>query len=339
MTVLPLHTERLSLRPMRIDDLAAFVAYRNDPEVARYQDWPLPFITHDAERLLEAQSGLADITPGTWVQIALVDDVGTVVGDLAVGLSADGHVADVGYSLARDHWGVGYATEALSAMVDALFGRGVHRVVATLDPANVNSMRVLERTGFLREGVARRAVHVRGVWSDDLRFSLLADERAVWRDRLAPATLVELVELDADTVWPYARLVTHPSQESFVAPMSASFADALFPEVVDGAALRPWLRGIRADGDPAGFMMTALATAAHPDPYLWRLLIDRRHQGRGIGRAAVLHLAALLRTEGHRRLTVSWVDGRGGPSGFYQRLGFRPTGRLLDGEVEGELML
>ena len=73
--------------------------------------------------------------------------------------------------------------------------------------------------------------------------------------------------------------------------------------------------------------------------YLWRLLVDRRHQGRGIGTTAIGQLCDLLRRQGCTRLVTSWVDGRGGPRGFYTRLGFVPTGRLVDGEVEAELDL
>ena len=103
--------------------------------------------------------------------------------------------------------------------------------------------------------------------------------------------------------------------------------------------LEPWFRAIEADGVIAGFMMIAEETPPGEIPYLWRLLIDRRHQGRGIGSRAVALLVDRLRTMGKDRLHVSWQPGRGGPEGFYRKLGFVPDGRVIDGEVVAELLL
>ena len=97
------------------------------------------------------------------------------------------------------------------------------------------------------------------------------------------------------------------------------------------------MRGIVANGEPVGFVMLAAVTPAHPDPYLWRLLIDRKHQRRGVGDATLRQLIQHLRSEGCTRLLTSWVEGPGGPAPFYTRLGFSPTGRVIDGEVEGAL--
>ena len=61
----------------------------------------------------------------------------------------------------------------------------------------------------------------------------------------------------------------------------------MFPESIDGAPVVPWMRAIEADGELVGFVMLAITTEAHPEPYLWRFLIDRMHQRRGIGSAAL----------------------------------------------------
>ncbi len=92
--------------------------------------------------------------------------------------------AMIGYSIDPAHQGRGYATEAAGALVDRLFDRlHVHRVAATLDPANVSSARVLERLGFRYEGRGVKAAYVRGEWADDDRYAILADERRAWRER------------------------------------------------------------------------------------------------------------------------------------------------------------
>ena len=339
MGLLPIRTGRLTIRMMRPNDAERLAEYRNDPNVARFQGWDLPYTLEHASAMLAHQAHFDQPPPAEWVQLA-VERHGEVIGDLAVCLIADGHIAQVGYTFAAEHQGRGYATEALGGLVDALFAStDVHRVVANLDPANTPSLRVLERVGFAFEGLARRAELVRGQWLDDLSYGLLREDRAAWVVERPEVMEVALVELGPTTVGPFSRLAVHRSQEQFVAPMWGSFRDALFPEVIDGSPVVPWMRGIVADGQPAGFMMIAAVTPAHPDPYLWRFLIDRMHQRRGIGRAALRQLVKHLRAEGCTRLLTSWVEGPGGPAPFYTQFGFRPTGRVIDQEVEGLLEL
>jgi RimJ/RimL family protein N-acetyltransferase len=339
---LPFTTPRLVLRPLLPSDVTALTRYRNDPQVARYQDWELPYTRDLAHQLVDEMAGVQGPTPGGWVQIAVADASDRLVGDLAVGLDPDGRLAMIGYTLAPEHQGKGYATEAAGALVDRLFDRsGVHRVAATLDPANVASARVLERLGFRYEGRSVSSAFVRGSWFDDDRYAILADERHAWTvRRSAPPTTVRLVEITASNAREVGNLRVHRSQERLVAPVLVSFADALFPETDEaGGTIVPWYRAIEADGEIVGFVMLAEATATNPEPYLWRLLVDRRHQGRGIGRRVIDDLAERERLSGHTQLAVSWVPGPGSPEPFYLALGFVPTGEVHGGEIVARLPL
>ncbi|MGH9269684.1 MAG: GNAT family N-acetyltransferase [Ilumatobacteraceae bacterium] len=338
MSFLPIETERLRIRAMTVDDAPVFAAYRSEPAVARYQSWTAPYPLESARRLIEEQPSAP--TAGDWIQLAIEHD-GQMIGDVAVGLSADGKVATIGYTLASAHQGAGMATEAVGAIVDRLLdGWDVHRVEASVDPRNVASAQVVERLGFDFEGTAVSSVWSSGEWCDDDRYALTAAAHDAWRgrSRLAP-TDVRLIEVTPDNVHDVRRLCTHHSQERFVSPMAGSFADALAPEVYDGAPVVPWLRGIEADGEIVGFMMLAERTAHHPEAYLWRLLVDRRHQRRGIGWRAVTTLIEQLRADGHASLGVSWVPDRGGPEPMYRKLGFVPTGELDGTEVVARLDL
>src|SRR5579859_7611941 len=79
-----LETERLLLRPFQREDLDAFVAYRNDPEVARYQSWETPFTVRKAERLLDAMQRFTPGGPDGWYQVAIVlRQTGEMIGDCA----------------------------------------------------------------------------------------------------------------------------------------------------------------------------------------------------------------------------------------------------------------
>ncbi|MGB8877944.1 MAG: GNAT family protein, partial [Solirubrobacteraceae bacterium] len=102
-------TERLRLRPFQAGDLAAFVAYRREPEVARYQSWDTTFSLADAERFLVSQEGVKFGAPGVWVQLAAIDRLsGTLCGDCGVCVVADQPAtAEVGVTLAPDSQGSG----------------------------------------------------------------------------------------------------------------------------------------------------------------------------------------------------------------------------------------
>ncbi len=335
-----LHTPRLTLRVARAADAPTITGYRSDPEIGKFQDWDLPYDGERAAARLAAQADVDDVGEGRWTTFA-IELAGEVIGDVVACVREGGGVAEIGFTLSPGHHGHGYATEAAGALADHLFEHhGVHRIEASLDPENVASMRVLEAIGMRDEGITRRSYRVRGEWVDDLRLAMLDTDRAEWltRPRTAPASL-ELVEITPDVSYLWGRLRTHRSQERFVSPMALSFRDALFPEVIEGAPVVPWMRGVLADGERVAFVMLAEVTDHHPEPYLWRLLVDRMHQRRGIGSSIVRHLAAQMLVAGHTTLLTSWGEGPGSPREFYLEEGFVPTGELDGDETVGRLTL
>lgn len=340
MSFEPLRTERLLMRPMRTGDASAIAARRSDPDVARYQNWTAPFPLESAQALVADLVAMDGPAKGEWWMLTIADlDDTTVLGDLAVHLSDHGHTAEIGYTLARDAWGRGYAVEAADALLAYLFDTvGVTRVEATLHPDNPASAMVLERIGLIFEGHTRLSFWLDGENSDDWIYGVVRDDWEAWRDRPrhTPA-MVRLVEVTTDNFGRVERLVTHRTQQEFVSSVRESFGDALFPEVVDGAPLVPWMRAIEADGELVGFVMVALTTEVHREPYLWRLLVDRMHQRRGIGRAVLDLLVEQCRAWGDRSLLTSWTPGRGSPEPMYLGYGFVPTGEIVDGETEGRL--
>jgi RimJ/RimL family protein N-acetyltransferase len=338
----PLRTERLLLRPMRTDDAPSIAARRSDPDVARYQNWTTPYPLERAEALVADVIALDGPTDGEWWMLTIADaDDSTVLGDLVVHLTWQGRTAEIGYTLARHAWGAGYAVEAATELVRYLFDDlGVTRIEAMLHPDNPASAMVLERVGMQFEGHTRASFWLGDDNSDDWIYGMTRADWDAWRARPRHApTTVRFVEITTDNFDEIERLVTHRSQQRFVSPVRASFADALFPEVVDGAPLVPWMRAIEADGALVGFVMVALTTEAHPEPYLWRLLVDRMHQRRGIGRAALDLLVEQCRAWGDRSLLTSWTPGKGSPEPLYLDYGFVPTGEIVDGETEGRFTL
>jgi diamine N-acetyltransferase len=121
-----------------------------------------------------------------------------------------------------------------------------------------------------------------------------------------------------------------PEQRRFVASNAISIAQAHFhPEVA-------WFRAIYADEHPVGFLMLEDRAGA-PEVFLWRFMIDRRHQKLGYGRRALELVLDVVRSRpGTAALTLSHVPGEGNPASFYQRLGFVHTGET---DPDGELLM
>ncbi|MFP5331722.1 MAG: GNAT family N-acetyltransferase [Acidimicrobiia bacterium] len=328
----PIRTSRLIVRAFEAGDVDAFHIRRNDPEVARYQNWTLPYPRERSEKVVEEIMAMDGPTNDDWwMGTVALADTGEVIGDCAINLTWNSRCSEIGYSLARDHWGHGYAVELGEALVEYLFDNvGVTRVAGTLHPDNIASAMVLERLGFLFEGHTRLSYWVGDENSDDWIYGLTREDWNGWRQRPRQSPEhVELVEITPDNVRDLRRLRTHKSQERFVAPMLASFADALIPELVDGAPVVPWMRGVSADDALVGFVMLADTSERHPEPYLWRLLVDRLHQRRGIGSRILDLVVDDRRSRGDRTLLTSWVPGKGSPVSFYRRRGFEPTGEIV----------
>lgn len=328
-----LRTERLTLRMLARRDITAFTRYRNDPDVARYQEWPLPYTRDLAHGLVDAMEELGAPRPGEWVQLAMERD-GELVGDFAVWIDPDDELGMIGYTVASAHQGHGYAAEAAEAVIDWLFDRGtIHRVAATIDPRNIASARVLERCGFQYVGTARGAAWSHGEWTDDARFSLLHAEWRRWKARpTGPPDTVVLAAVEADNVDGVCALDIAHSQRRFVDGVGTSIARATHPRSIDGIPVTSWYRAIEADGELAGFVMLDLHP--HRTPELRQLLVDQRHQGRGIATRAVGVVAHELVARGATHVEATFVDESNGPEVFYARLGFT---RTAEREVDGSL--
>jgi len=170
-------TERLVLRRFRPADAAVLAAYRSEPEVARYQSWDAPF------PLLRAETAVANFIasdpdkPG-WFQYAIERTADhELVGDVAVHLHDNLKQAEIGFTLAKQHQKQGYAFEAVTAVLDRLFRvQGLHKVAGECDARNAASAGLLERLGFTLEGRLRQQTYIKGEWTDDLIYGLLAAE-------------------------------------------------------------------------------------------------------------------------------------------------------------------
>ena len=148
---------------------------------------------------------------------------------------------------------------------------------------------------------------------------------------------VTLREITADTVRKVLWLSVGPGQERFVAPNAVSLAQALFsPEA--------WYRAVYRGEELVGFVMVSdeknkQPPKEKPEIGLWRLMVDQRYQGQGIGKEIVKLVAQHARLRGYDKLFTSYVAGPDGPEKFYLGAGFVPTGEVDHGETVAALAL
>ena len=148
----------------------------------------------------------------------------------------------------------------------------------------------------------------------------------------APVTLREITE---DTVRGVLRLAVAPGQERFVASNAISLAQALFSR-------EAWYRAAYRGEELVGFVMVSdeankVPPKEKPEIGLWRLMVDQRFQGQGIGREIVNRVAEHARARGYDKLFTSYVAGPEGPEAFYLGMGFVPTGDVDHGETVAAL--
>lgn len=168
---LPLHTARLTLRDFVATDLPAVRAYASDEHVLRHvlhEQRDEPGIREHLDRVLASQA----LRPRrAWELAVVVTRTNRVIGTCDLALVGR-READIGYMLARAHWGHGYATELATALVGAAFRTlRLERVHALVDVHNDRSRRVLEKAGLQWDGLLRRHAHAKGRWWDCHRYA------------------------------------------------------------------------------------------------------------------------------------------------------------------------
>lgn len=175
-----LETGRLIIRRFRPDDLDSFVAYRADPDVARFQSWR-SFTRADGLEFIVEMARRHPDTPGEWFQFAVeLKANSAMIGDCALHPFADRRTgAEIGFSLASAYQGHGYAREALAGLLDYAFGAlKKSRIEALTDAHNTKSIAVLERLGFVRDAAMREPVEYKGEVCSEFLFQLSRDS---WR--------------------------------------------------------------------------------------------------------------------------------------------------------------
>ena len=176
-------TPRLILRPFIESDLDIFVSYRNDPGVAKYQGWGMPYAREKGEKFISVMKDNFDFKPGDWTQYAVaLKDSGRLIGDLGCYIQKnDARQAKIGYTISSNYWRKGYASEIIPGFLEYLFEElDLHRITADCDAENIASYRTLEKLGFRRESYYVESFLINGSYSSEYQYGMLQRE---WREK------------------------------------------------------------------------------------------------------------------------------------------------------------
>ena len=168
---------RIRRRGFRDGDLQDFYAVHSDPLVNRY--WSFPAWTEVSQARDYFASAIGGRDAGRMLCWAIAEREGDrLIGSTTLfTINREQGRAEIGYALRASHWGQGYAQEALRMVLGHAFGTlGLRRIEADIDPRNAGSCRLVERMGFIREGLLRDRWCVAGETSDSAIYGLLADE-------------------------------------------------------------------------------------------------------------------------------------------------------------------
>jgi ribosomal-protein-alanine N-acetyltransferase len=178
-----LRTERLHMRPLRREDREEFIRVRT-LSADFYSRW-FPLESGTVADVFEAELKRAETRASTGTSFRFVGVRAT--GALTVFVNLTDIVRGVfqnayaSWSVAADAQRQGYASEAVAALLDFAFrddGAALHRVQANIMPANDTSIRLAERLGFRREGLALRYLQIAGMWEDHVMYAMTREEHS-----------------------------------------------------------------------------------------------------------------------------------------------------------------
>jgi RimJ/RimL family protein N-acetyltransferase len=310
-----LETERLILRrPTARDTETIFDRYASDPVVTRYLGWP----RHQSVEQTRAFLASSDSQWETWpAGPYLIEwrESGALIGGTGLAFETP-HRAATGYVLARDAWGNGFATEALSAIVRLCERLGPLRVYASCHHEHIASQRVLEKCSFVREPTPPSSAEFPNLGTSE-------PQRIVWYAKVFQVRASDIVISQVDTPQlvasarrlfrEYADAIgTDLEYQGFTAELAALPAPYVPP---DGALLIA-----RVGADVAGCIGLRPLDAVVGE--MKRLYVRPAYRRDGLGRRLVEAAIHAARLAGYREMRLDTLATMTSAQALYERLGF-----------------
>lgn len=175
-------TKQLTLRTFRSDDASALHAYLQDSDMGRYLEGPeTPPTETETAQIIARHRSVDRAQRNVWA--ITVNDL--VVGAISINFEKAQRIAEIGYSVRKEFWGQGIATESVMVVIDSAFDTypDLQRIQANIHPQNEGSIRVVTRVGMTYEGTLRSSAFVRNEIADEAIYAILRTEWIAARPR------------------------------------------------------------------------------------------------------------------------------------------------------------
>jgi RimJ/RimL family protein N-acetyltransferase len=173
-----IQSDRLILRQVKAEDADAIFGYRSNAIINQFQGWIPETIEDVCDFIRDKVSAVID-QHDTWFQLAIIrKDTGELIGDVGIHFLESGSLqVEIGCTLNFNQHGNGFATEALTETVNFLFRNlNKHRVIASIDPRNEKSIKLVERIGMRKEAHFRKSLRINNEWVDDMVYAILKED-------------------------------------------------------------------------------------------------------------------------------------------------------------------
>ena len=172
-----LENERIILRPIAKQDAVPVLEYRADKIANAYQGW-IPENLEEVETFIEKNPAEFN-QPESWFQLVILEkETGNLVGDIGVHFFGEENLqVEFGITLDKAFQGKALASESLNLLINYLFkDLKKHRIMASLDPRNTASEKLMQRLGLRKEAHFVKSYYQNGTWADDVVFAILNEE-------------------------------------------------------------------------------------------------------------------------------------------------------------------
>jgi RimJ/RimL family protein N-acetyltransferase len=172
-------TNRLILITISPKDLDNIHKLHSIPEVDRYNTLGIPENLEETRKLLQSTIEAQNLTPRRdYTFKILLKESQDFIGLAGITLSMDKFkLGEIYFKLAPEYWNKGYATEVSKKLIQTGFEVfKLHKVEAGADTQNMASIKVLEKSGMVREGLRRKILPIRGEWRDGYLYAITEDD-------------------------------------------------------------------------------------------------------------------------------------------------------------------